>query len=462
MIKNDSAQYDLFPEKPILVVEDNSAQMDLMVSMLHEAGLTNTQKCLDGRNVFDLLQKYKIELVLLDLGLSHNVRGQDILTKISKEYPNVRVIVITGESDPTMVDVCMKLGAHDYIVKPVNFNRLSTTINRAVEFSNLRTENVDLKHRILRDQLEHPEYFSEIITMDRQMISIFNYIETVAGTSQPILISGESGTGKDLLAKSIHLSSKRRGELVYINADQLTEDLLKSKEVSGSVMPSLLERARGGTLVIQEIGECPLELQLKVLNLFQDRPGLVFSEVRIVATTSQDLSELINAKRFRKDLYYRLQVHTLDVPPLRSRKSDIPLLVSHFLALGQDLYNKSKLPAIEQESFGYLDEHPFDGNVRELEGIIYHALSVERGNRIHAERIRKILGKNRISRHEGTSTGEFILRGARGFPTFKEAETILIQEAMQRSQHKQIHAAKLLGISRQALNKRLKMAQGSK
>ncbi len=429
--------------------------------MLRESGMNHLVHCQDPREVFSLIEKKKVELLILDLGLPHNIRGEDILEKISREMPDVSVIVVTGEQNPATVVACMKLGAHDYLAKPISFSRLTTTVRRTLEFTELRKENLELKHRMLRDHLEHPEHFTSILTMDRLLITLFGYIESIARTDLPVLITGVVGTGKDLLAKALHLASGRRGDFVRVETGGLDPDFLKAYLLGANGKAGgLVEQAQGGTLLVEEIGEIDMESQARLLHLLSDesaQTGRGGARIRLVATTRHDLKLLMDKGQFRKDLFFRLRSHIIEVPPLRSRKDDIPLLADHFLTLGMEIYGKDRRPVLEKSVVDILKEHNYDGNVRELKDILYSAMGEEKGNRIREDRIRKIISRNRLGQtYAQSGQHDFLLRGAGGFPSFKQAEDILIREAMARSNNRQTHAAKLLGISRQALNKRLK------
>ncbi|MBL8995398.1 MAG: sigma 54-interacting transcriptional regulator [Spirochaetia bacterium] len=316
---------------------------------------------------------------------------------------------------------------------------------------------------MLRDHLEHPEHFAAILTMDRQLISLFTYIESISRTDLPVLITGEVGSGKTLFAEAVHLSSGLRGEFVRAEAVGLGPDLLKPLlfgfSEGGKANGGLVEKAVGGSLYIDEIGETDLDTQGRILHLLQDGKTAKRDPTRprLIASTRHDLKVRMDKGQFRKDLFFRLRPHIIEVPPLRARKGDIPLLADHFLTLGMEVYGKDRRPVLERSVLDLLKEHEYDGNVRELKDILFAAMGEEKGNRIREDRIRKIISRNLLGQvYAQSGQHDFLLRGAGGFPTFKQAEEILIREAMGRSNNKQTHAAKLLGISRQALNKRLK------
>ena len=347
---------------------------------------------------------------------------------------------------------------------------------RAVEIGDLRSENRQLKERLSSNRPEHPEVFSDIITQNPAMYSIFRQVESIAGSENPVLITGETGIGKEKIAAIVHQLSKRLGEFVPVNIAGL-DDLMFSDTFFGhrrgaftgadSARHGLIEQASGGTLFLDEIGDLGMESQTKLLRFLQDgvyrhlgEDAPIGSDVRIVAATNQTIESLTGSGNFRSDLYYRLETHHIHLPPLRERKGDIPLLVSHFLKRAAERLGK-KIPVPPPELFTLLSTYHFPGNIRELEGMVNDAVSGHEGGVLSTEPFRR-----KIDEHTSVFTSDGALKvGAVTFsdtlsllqelPALKEIQDLVIAEALQRADGNQTIAARLLGISRQALNSRL-------
>jgi DNA-binding NtrC family response regulator len=370
----------------------------------------------------------------------------------------------------------MKAGAFDYLVKPVEGSRLITSVKKALEMRSLSTELSSLKRRLLDDQLSHPEAFAGIVTGNKKMRAIFQYIEVVAGTRQPILITGETGVGKELVAQVIHALSGRPGKFVAVNVAGL-DDVMFSDTLFGhkkgaftgadQARDGLIASAAQGTLFLDEIGDLSEVSQIKLLRLLQEQEyypvgsDLVRkSDARIVLATNHDLAELIGAGRFRKDLYYRLFAHRVHIPPLRERPEDIPLLLEHFLAAAAASLERKK-PTAPPELSVLLTLYPFPGNVRELESLVFDAVARHGGGVLSMESFKNVLGEARHSAGGGVGNGKAeggdpLVALFGHFPTIAEVEAYLIEQAMTKASGNQGMAASLLGIGRQTLNKRLK------
>ena len=365
---------------------------------------------------------------------------------------------------------CMKKGAFDYIVKPIEEGRLVSACRRAIEVRDLRHENESLRRSLLTRTVEQPKAFSAIVTNNDAMRSIFHYVEAIAGTSQPVLISGETGVGKELIARAIHRLSKRSGELVPVNAagadDTLFADLLFG-HVRGAytgadgTRPGLIERAAGGTLFLDEIGDLSPASQAKLLRLIQEREYLPLgadvpcqTDARVLAATNRDLDARQQAGEFRKDLYYRLRAHHVHVPPLRDRLDDLPLLVDHLLEMAANEVGKAK-PTPPDEIFTVLGAYDFPGNVRELQALVFDAVSKHVSGKLSLDVFRQALRPS-----DPSAEAKPVSRGSLQFgphlPNLKEARLMLIEEAMHRAKGNQSVAAQLLGITRQGLSKHLK------
>jgi DNA-binding NtrC family response regulator len=369
----------------------------------------------------------------------------------------------------------MKQGAFDYIVKPVEKSRLVSSVKRGIELRELHRENQQLKARILSDRLSRPEAFADIITISPAMRSIFQYIEAIAPSPRPVLITGETGVGKELVARAVHTLSNRKGSFTPVNVagldDHVFADTLfghKKGAFTGAMegRPGLLERAGGGTLFLDEIGDLSAVSQVKLLRLLQEGEYLPLgsdlakrSDARIVVATNQDLEAARNSGRFRKDLYYRLCGHRLQIPPLRERPEDLPVLLEHFLEKAANSLGKKK-PTPPEELLKLLAAYHFPGNIRELESMVYNAVSIHTAGKLSMDAFKSDIFKTQpglageAARPIDAGDGAMVFPDP--LPTLKQAEQLLVDEALRRSSGNQAIAAMMLGITRQALNKRLK------
>lgn len=466
----------IYPHFPVMMVDDEAQAINSFEMTLRSANMNNFIRCHDSRDVMALLSSQEIEVMLLDLRMPH-ISGEELLPMISADYPEIPVVVVTGSNDVDTAVKCMQQGAFDYILKPVEKSRLIGGVKRAVELRELQRENKLLKAHVLSDKLERPEAFSEIITTSTAMRSIFQYTEAIASSPRPVLITGETGVGKELVAKAIHRVSNRRGDFVPVNVagldDHIFADTLFGHKKGAftdarEARSGLIERAAGGTLFLDEIGDLSTTSQVKLLRLLQE--GEFFplgsdvakrSDARIVVAINQDFDALQSSGQFRKDLYYRLCDHQIHIPPLRIRREDLAILVEHFLEKASKTLDK-KRPTPPAELITLLSTYHFPGNIRELESMIFDAVSSHKSGKLSMD-----LFKAHISKaHPGFRIDSENLipekRPQVGFsdqlPTLKQIEQLLVDEAMQRSNGNQSIAALSLEISRQALNKRLKKA----
>jgi len=459
----------------VLLVDDEPHILTTGMLSLQCAGIENVLTESRSDRVMELLAERMIEAVVLDLHMPHP-SGMELLPQIIEEYPEVPVILATADDDVQAVVECMRLGAFDYLVKPVEPGRLVATVRKALEMRELSSELSSLKQRLLTDELENPSAFADFVTANKAMRAAFHYIEVVAGTRQPIMISGETGVGKELIARAIHALSGCRGEFVSVNVAGLDDNLFtdtlfghKKGAFTGAdqAREGLIAKASGGTLFLDEIGDLNEMSQIKLLRLLQEREyypvgsDLVRkSDARIVLASNRDLQQLIASGLFRNDLYYRLCAHRVHIPPLRERPDDIPLLLNHFLALAATTLHKKK-PTPPRELPVLLALYPFPGNVRELEALVFDAVARHTGGVLSMDSFRQVIGDQPTgtatdvsgSRPEG-ETNPFIEFFGH-FPTIAEVEAYLIEQAMKRTKGNQGMAAKLLGMGRQTLNKRL-------
>ncbi len=477
-----SGSETLHPRQPIMIVDDEEPILLAIDTTLRMAGMNNIITCGDSRGVLELISETPIELMLLDLNMPH-ITGERLLDAINRDYPDIPVIIVTGAVDVETAVRCIKAGAFDYVVKPVEEERLLTAVSRAISFQDLKRENLALKQHILADSLEKPEAFGEIVTNNQKMLLIFQYIESISQTSQPVLIRGETGVGKELIARTIHRLSGLPGNFVAVNAAGLDDNVFSDTlfgHVKGAYTGAsrsrdgLIEQAAGGTLFLDEIGDLNHASQVKLLRLLQegeyfplgrDRPRK--SDARIVAATNRNLSRLLETGEFRKDLNYRLRTHRIYIPPLRERLDDIPLLVEHFLVEASRTLGKKK-PTPSPELLTLLKNYSFPGNIRELQSMIIDAVSRHKSGVLSLQAFRSHIERSqpdptiRIAQSsDATSKSPTIVFPGSVLPTIKQATDLLVREAMQRADGNQSIAAGMLGISQQALSKRLKKEKES-
>jgi len=466
-----------YPNFPIMLVDDETQALKSFEMALRSANMNNIVCCHDSRDVMPFLHRRDIEVMMLDLRMPH-VSGEALLPMIVSDYPEVPVIIVTGANDVETAVKCMQQGAFDYIVKPVEKSRLIGATRRAIEIRELQRENQLLKNRVLSGKVDRPEAFSEIVTTSPRMGSIFQYIEAIASSPRPVLIVGETGVGKELIARAVHKLSNRPGAFTPVNVagldDNVFTDTLFGHRKGAftdarEARSGLVEQAAGGTLFLDEIGDLNPTSQVKLLRLLQEGEYLPLgadvakrSEARIVVATNQDLEKLLSDGKFRKDLYYRLCDHHIQIPPLCDRLEDLPVLVEHFLEKASKTLKRKK-PTPPAELIMLLATYHFPGNVRELESMIFDAVSSHKSGKLSMEIFKAHISR-KSSGHETnpekiSPAGACLITFAEQLPTLKQAEQLVIDEAMKRSQGNQSIAALSLGISRQALNKRLQKAR---
>ena len=460
-----------YPPLPLLLVDDESIWLrSLALSLKVSARINHVLKCQDSREVPALLREREVSLVLLDLTMPH-LSGEQLLPKLVEAYPEVPVIVLSGIDQVETAVKCMKLGAFDYFVKTVELDRLIAGIQRALQLSSLRRENRSLKERVIKDDLEHPEAFAEIVSVNARMRALFRYVEAVSASSEPLLITGESGVGKELFARASHRLNRPEKPWVAVNVagldDQMFSDTLFG-HVRGAFTGAernrsgMIEQAASGSLFLDEIGDLNPASQVKLLRLIQEREYFPLGsdrpchlEARIVCATNRPLEDMQGAGSFRKDLYYRLCAHQIEIPPLRERRDDLPLLLDRFLREAADSMGK-KTPTPPAELVDLLGAYDFPGNVRQLRAMIFNAVGVHRTGILSMETFRQVIASPAPG-FQGTRVANPPRISFPGrLPTFEESARLLVDEAMRRSNQNQSVAAGLLGISRQALNKRLK------
>lgn len=462
----------------ILLVDDEEQILFASSLLLKAGGFGDAVTLSDGSKVLELLERQEISLIVLDLCMP-GVSGQELLKEINYRFPQTMVIVMTAVSEVSTAVQCMKSGAFDYLTKPVQKDEFLACIRRALEVCALKQENLSLKERIFSTGLAHEEMFAEIITANRQMRLLFQYMEAVAGLGEPLLVTGESGVGKELIARAVHRLSGRKGELVTVNAAGL-DDAMFSDCIFGHCRGAftgaekdregLVARAAGGTLFLDEIGDLEAKSQVKLLRLLQEREYYPLgadtpkrSDCRVIVATNRDLQQMVAQGAFRNDLYFRLCSHNLEIPPLRERRDDLPLLVDHFLADASKACGIAR-PSYPKELITLLASYSFPGNLRELKGMVDNAVARHKRGMLSLETFQKSMerGRGTTLAPAKVGAGSAVSPCAPPFPpfahrlpTFSEADAYLVEEALKLAHGNQGIAAKMLGVTRQALNRRL-------
>ena len=462
-----------YPDFSILLIDDEPDWLSSLALTLEScAAISNIVTCSDSRNAMTILDDGQVGLVLLDLTMPH-LSGEELLEQIAERHPEISVIVVSGLNQLETAVRCMKLGAFDYCIKTDEEERIVGAVLRAVRMAEMRRGYQEMASRLVSRELHHPEAFAAIITADRSMLDIFSYVEAVAKSPQPLLITGESGVGKELIAKAAHSLSGCRGKLVTVNVAGL-DDTVFADTLFGHVRGAftgaeqlrrgMIEEAADGTLFLDEIGDLSIPSQVKLLRLLQEGEYFPLGsdlpkrlKARIIVATHQNLSEKEGTGTFRRDLYYRLRTHQVHLPALRERRGDIALLLDHFLEEATRILNKKK-PTLPKGLARYLATYAFPGNIRELKAMIYDAVSVHRDRMLTMEYfIASIEHSQQGAVHIVTPPPtQNPFAGFDELPTFSDAAFFLVLEAMNRSGGNQTLAARLLGISQPALSKRLK------
>jgi two-component system NtrC family response regulator len=452
----------------ILVVEDDESLRRVIQAQLQRLG-HSIWSAPDGSVGLDLLRKAPQDLVICDLNLP-DMTGIDVLKEVRGQYPETMVVIVTAYGTITTAVEAIRHGAYDYLTKPVHPDELAALIGRVFERKRLIDEV-----RVLRSTVDRKYGFEKIVGSSDALMHVLNTAASVAQTDATVLILGETGTGKELLAKAIHLNSSRSdGPFVVISCGSIPKDLLES-ELFGHLKGSFtgaythkkgkVEMADGGTLFLDEIGDMPLELQVRVLRLVQDheieRIGAVSSQkvnVRIIAATHRDLQARVREGSFREDLYYRLAVVPIELPPLRDRGDDIPILVETFFERAKSKHHKPRL-TLAPELMAILVRHRWPGNIRELENLIERLVVLSSSNHLAARDLPATLHVA----GERSQVQEFPVRRDISSPkdaapadpdpgtSLQGVERQLISDALRRFKWNRAKAARYLGISRKTL-----------
>ncbi len=445
-------------KKKILVVDDDAAHARMLKTLMTDWGYEIHQAD-DGTGAVDQVKKTPFDMVLMDMKMV-KMSGMEALEQIKAFNPSVPVIIMTAYSSVQTAVQALKIGAYDYLTKPLDFDKLRLTIERIFESLYLKTENRNLKDRLREKSLNH-----EIIGAGPAMQALLDTIRMVAPTDANVLVTGESGTGKELVSAAIHDNSPRRHHpFVRINCAAITETLLESElfgHEKGAFTGADRKRkgkfllADKGSILLDEIGEMSLSMQAKLLRVLQEKEITpvgsdenIRTDVRVIASTNRNLKQMADEGRFRHDLYYRLNVVSIDIPPLRDRKEDIPTLALHFLERFSRK-NKRDIKGFSPDAMDAMIRYGWEGNVRELMNCIERGVVLARSDYITLEDLCSLgaSGTGPEIRHIPPESGPVSL---------SRVEEMTILSALEASGGNKSETARQLGITRKTLLKKLK------
>ncbi len=440
----------------IMVVDDEETICEALMAWFVKDGY-KVETASSGEGALEYLQGDNIDIFLVDVKMP-GMDGIELLSRIKEKQPEAAVIMMTAHGSIQTAVEAMKLGASDYLCKPFDPDVLSLLMERVMMQKTLQKENTILKERLLEQQEEAADVF---IVHSEQMRKIFSTVDEVAPSSAPILITGETGVGKDIVARAIHLRSQRSyGPFVAVNCGALSESLLESElfgHEKGAFTGAMktrrgrLEMADNGTLFLDEIGEISTKMQIVLLRVLEEKQFLrlggscpVSSDFRLITATHRDIPPLIKEKQFREDFYYRINVIKIHIPPLRERQDDIPALADHFLKRYVEDTGKH-LEGFTQKAIEHLISYPWPGNVRELRNVIERAVVIARGYIIGTEEL-KFLDPEKLPCE--TPSG-----------TLEQIEMNHIKSTLASCDGNISHTAKKLGINRSTLSRKMKQYQ---
>ncbi len=444
---------------PVLVVDDDQGLLLSIQATLVSAGLPEPALVSDSRKVLDLVRTHHFQLILLDLMMPH-VNGLELLAKIKDNFPEIECVVVSACDEVSTAVQAMSLGASDYLVKPLNSEKLIALIQRSLEKFNLRSDLARFGRKKVFSELKQPEAFADMVAVDEAMALVFHQVEAVAGTDYSVVINGESGTGKEMLARVIHrLSSRSQAPFFAVNMAAFSKNIFEDEFFghtkgaytdASSDRRGFFEAAHGGTLFLDEITELDPSLQAKLLRVIEEREFYPLgstevrsADVRIIAATNRDINEEILKGRFRADLFYRINMYNIKIPPLRERKDDILPLASHFLKV-HCAANQKKIEGLEPDLAERLLQCTFPGNVRELENMIAAAVLLEEGKSLSLASVRNLLPYNGPERRKNVE-----------LLTLEELEKRHIRRVLEITGGNRPKAAKILGINVSTIYRKL-------
>jgi two-component system response regulator AtoC len=450
-------------EKRLLIIDDEESMRHMLQVMLQKAGYA-VQTAADGLEGLEQIAKQDFDFVLCDLRMP-NMDGMTFLEKSKQTYPDQTVIMMSAYGTIDTALEAMTIGAYDYVSKPFKQDEVLLTLKKAEERERLKRENVELQNRLRK--IEQKYSFGNIVARSEAMAQVFELVEKVAKHKTTVLITGESGTGKDLIAKTMHSNGNRTSvPMVSVNCASIPENLLES-ELFGYKKgaftdairdkPGLFDEADGGTIFLDEIGELPLSLQVKLLRVLQEEEisplGSTVSkkiDVRVIAATSRDLRKEVDEGRFREDLFYRINVMKIHLPPLRERRGDIPLLVGYFINLFNEKLGKD-IEGLSSQAMPLLMAYSWPGNIRELENVIERAVLLGKGRWITPTDLPQSITSVRQPSSAAVPEHTLSIKKAS-----KTLERDLIQKALELTEGNRSKAAKILEISRPILISKIK------
>ncbi len=446
----------------VLIIDDEKGIISSLLPVIERAGF-KVEGVSSGKQALTLIEESSFDAILLDLQMP-GMDGLTLLKELKVNAPKAVIIMMTAFGNSDLAVKAVQLGAHDYIAKPFAAEEIILTLRKALERENLRRENEQLKAQISKRYS-----FSNIVAQSESMAEIFEMIKKIADYKTTVMIYGESGTGKELIAQAIHYNSNRRNKrFVAINCGAVPENLLESEffgHKRGSFTDAtrdkkgLFQEADGGTILLDEVGDLPLHLQVKLLRVLQEgeiRPvgdeQLIPIDVRVIAATLRDLEQEVIDGKFRDDLFYRLNVVTIRIPPLRERKEDIPLLVDFFMKKNQEKLGLT-VHEVSKDAMNALLDHEWPGNVRELENCIERAMILTEEEKITVQSLPKTIkgGAATVSPFVTIAVDDLSIK-----THTKALEKYLIAKALEKTRGNRTHAARLLEISHRTLLYKLK------
>ncbi|MFW6328714.1 MAG: sigma-54-dependent transcriptional regulator, partial [Alkalispirochaetaceae bacterium] len=434
----------------VLIVDDEKNIREGLGKALELDGY-NVLLAADGQNGLDIIEEEEVDLVIADLR-TPRISGEELLRRVVQSYPTVPVIILTGHGTIETAVQAMRDGAYDFLTKPVNLDRLSLLCKRA-----LSTRELVMQHRQMQEELEHQRRFQNIIGKSSEMQRIFELVKQVAPTKASVLITGESGVGKELIADALHNASNRKDKpFIRVHCAALSESLLESElfghekgAFTGAVARKRgrFELAHSGSIFLDEIGEIEQSVQIKILRVLQEKKfervggeETLEVDVRIISATNRDLKEAIDEGRFREDLYYRLNVVNIHIPPLRERKEDIPLLTSAFIKeFAQE--NEKPVEGIDPKARSALYNYPWPGNIRELRNSIESAVVMCKGTIITPDDLPPSITRDNEDDYIRISLGS----------SLADAEREIIRSTLAAQNGNKSRTAEVLGIGRKTL-----------